>query len=575
MKVDRIWLKNYPADVPADIAPLPYSSLGEMINTSFKTYSSRTAQVFVGKKFTYARLDQYSLRIASYLQSLGLSKGDHIALMMPNLPQYTVVAAAILRAGFVLVNVNPMYTPHELKHQLNDAQVKAIFIAENFAHTLTQVITETDIQHVIVTRIADLVGGIKGWAINKYVQLKGLIPAYDLPAAVTFKHALKQGRAHLHQFKMPDIHPDDIALLQYTGGTTGVSKGAVLSHRNLLSNLIQTYDWVSPAVKKLVAEESQIVFIGTLPFYHIFAFMINLLICFHIGGSAILITDPRNTTAMLRSMKKQPFHVFAGVSTLFNTILHHPLAKSIDWSFLRLSVAGGMSVQQATAQGWQKLTGCPMVEGYGMSETSPVICVTQVALGLEKGSERPLGIGYPVPSTEVVLLDENDKPVGLNTPGELCVRGPQVMAGYWNNPEETAKIMTKQGFLRTGDIAVMDEQGWFRIVDRKKDMILVSGFNVYPNEVEDAVTLMEGIKECVAVGVPNEKSGEAVAVIAVKQNPDITTEQVKAWCKQHLTAYKCPRYILFREELPKSAVGKVLRKELKPILDELLQNSAV
>ncbi|MGL4668240.1 MAG: AMP-binding protein, partial [Saezia sp.] len=367
--------------------------------------------------------------------------------------------------------------------------------------------------------------------------------------------------------------PDDVALLQYTGGTTGVSKGAVLLHQNLLSNLMQTYDWVSPAVKKLVAEENQLVFIAALPFYHIFAFMINFLVCFHLGGAALLVVDPRDTSGMLRSMKKQPFHVFAGVSTLFNTILHHPQAKSLNWSSLRLSVAGGMSVPQATAQGWHQLTGCPMVEGYGMSETSPVICATCVEQGLEKDVQRRSGIGHPIPSTEVILLNEEDQPVGINTPGELCVRGPQVMAGYWNNPEETAKIMTKDGFLRTGDIAVMDDEGWLKIVDRKKDLILVSGFNVYPNEVEDVVALMDGVKECVAVGLPNEKSGEAVAIIVVKRSPDITAEQVKAWCKQHLTGYKCPRYVLFRDELPKSAVGKILRKELKPILEELMQKT--
>ena len=571
MNIDRIWLKNYPADVPADIAPLQYTSLGEMINTSFKTYAARTAQIFASKKFSYASLDQSSRHIASYLQSLGLNKGDHIALMMPNLPQYTVAATAILRAGFVLVNVNPMYTPHELKHQLNDAEIKAIFIAENFAHTLTQVIPETPIKHIITTNMGDLIGGVKGWGINHYVRFKGLIPAYNLPAAIPFKQALAQGRVHLSQFKMPTVGLDDTALLQYTGGTTGVSKGAVLSHRNLLSNLIQTYDWVSPAVNQLIAEKDQIVFIGALPFYHIFAFMINLLICFHIGGAALIITDPRNTTAMLKSMKKHHFHVFAGISTLFNTILHHSSVNSVDWSSLRLSVAGGMSVPQATAREWHQLTGCPMVEGYGMSETSPVLCVTRVDLGLEKDSERPAGIGHPIPSTEVVLLDDQDQPVPLGTPGELCVRGPQVMTGYWKNPEEITKIMTGEGFLRTGDIAVMDEQGWLKIVDRKKDMILVSGFNVYPNEIEDAVTLMDGVTECAAVGVPNEKSGEAVALIVVRKNPALTAEQVKAWCKQHLTAYKCPRHILFSNELPKSNVGKLLRRELRPIAEQLMQ----
>lgn len=571
MNNHRIWLNNYPQGVPANIAPLEFSSIGDMFDSCFKTYAGKTAQTFAGRKFSYADYDDISLKIASYLQSIGLKQGDHIAVMMPNIPQFTAVATAILRAGFVLVNVNPMYTAPELEHQLKDAQVKAIFILENFAHTLAKVLPSTPmVEQVIITRIGDMISGLKGWFYNKAVKFKGMVPPYEIHQAISFKRAIAKGEWALDQYKRPVIQPDDIAVLQYTGGTTGVSKGATLLHRNLLSNVIQTYEWVKPALKKIIANDQQLVFIGALPLYHIFAFTINLLICFYIGGNNILIADPRNLSSMLRDMRKQPFHVLPAVNTLFGAILQHPEAKVMDWSSLQLSVAGGMSVQQATASAWYKLTGCTMVEGYGMSETSPVLCATRVDLLLEAQGMRQPGIGYPIPSTEVTLLGDDDKPVGLNTPGELCVRGPQVMAGYWNSPEETAKTMTSEGYLRTGDIAVMDENGWLRIVDRKKDIILVSGFNVYPNEVEDAVALMEGVAECVAVGVPHEKSGEAVAIIIVKKDPELSSEQVKAWCKTHLTGYKRPKYVLFRDELPKSAVGKILRKEIKPILKELM-----
>ena len=573
MKVDRIWLKNYPEGVPADIDPQRFTSITEMVGECFKTYGHRTAQTFMGKKISYTQIDAQSMQIASYLQSLGLSPGDRVAVMMPNLPQYAIAALAVLRAGYVLVNVNPMYTARELEHQLNDADAKAIFIVDNFAHTLAQALPATPVQHVVLTSVGDLIGGIKGWFINKAVRLKGMIPQYDIPHAVSFKEALLRGEFKLADFQQPIIRGSDVAVLQYTGGTTGVSKGATLLHSNLVANVLQTYTWVLPALKKISSQDEQLVFIGALPLYHIFAFTINLLICFYVGGNNILIADPRNMSGMLKDMRKQRFHVLPAVNTLFNGLLNHPEVHSVDWSSLRLSVAGGMSVQQATAQAWYKLTGCCMVEGYGMSETSPVICATRVDLNVSASEPQQPGIGYPIPSTEVVLLDDEGLPVGLNTPGEIAVRGPQVMAGYWNSPQETEKVMTKDGFLRTGDVAVMDEQGWIRIVDRKKDMILVSGFNVYPNEIEDVVAHLDGVAECVAVGVPDAKSGEAVAIIIVKKDPALTAEHVKSWCKEHLTGYKRPRYVLFKESLPKSAVGKILRRELKPILDELLQKN--
>jgi long-chain acyl-CoA synthetase len=566
LKTDRIWLKNYPAEVPAEIDSQRFSSLAELFEQCFKTYPHRTAQTFMGKKFSYAQIDQFSMNIASYLQSVGLKKGDRVAIMMPNIPQYPVIATAILRAGFILVNVNPLYTARELEHQLKDADVQAIFIAENFAHTLAQAMLTTPVRHVILTGIGDLIGGLKGWFINKAIRFKGMVPNFDLPNSISLKEALLRGEYMLPDYQQPEIGSDDIAILQYTGGTTGVSKGATLLHRNLVSNVLQVYAWILPALKTNLSGKDQIVLVGALPLYHIFAFNVNLLITFYLGGNNILIPNPRDLSSMLRELRRQPFHVLPAVNTLFNAIVNHPEASSVNWSSLCLSVGGGMALQQATVQAWYKLTGCGMVEGYGMSETSPVICASRV--DITDVNDQRMGIGYPVPSTTVVLRDDNDQPVPLGTPGEITVQGPQVMAGYWNSPEETAKVMTKDGFFRTGDIAVMDESGWIRIVDRKKDMILVSGFNVYPNEIEDVVALMSGVEECVAIGVPSPKSGEAVMVLVVKKDPELTEEQVKQWCKTRLTGYKRPRFVVFRESLPKSTVGKILRRELRALLSE-------
>lgn len=562
-KTVRPWLNHYPQGVPADIGELPYATLADLLETSFSKHRKRTAQTFMGHQFSYDEINKKSLWLASYLQSIGLVKGDRVAIMMPNTPQYATIAAAVLRSGLVLVNVNPLYTSSELKHQLNDAQPKAVFIIDHFATTLAQVVNETSLQHVIVTQVGDMLTPIKNWFIQKHLKRQGRIPPYQLQQATTFKKALQYGAKALTAYQKPTINADDIALLQYTGGTTGVSKGAVLLHRNLVANVIQLYLWVAPALDNL-SQNKQINFIGALPLYHIFAFSINLLMAFYLGGNNILIANPKDMNALMKDLKKQPFHIFPAVNTLFNAIVNHPQANEINWQSLRLSVGGGMPVQQATAQKWYDLTGCPLIEGYGMSETSPVISAHRVDKSIEQPQSQ--GIGYPMPSTEILLLDDEGHPVSEGQAGELLIRGPQVMAGYWNNPQETQKTLTPEGFLRTGDIAVMQADGWLRIVDRKKDMILVSGFNVYPNEIEDTVALLEGVQECVAMGIPDRRSGETVALMVVKKDPLLTSQQIKQWCRTHLTGYKRPRIIEFCDALPKSPVGKILRKEAKAYL---------
>lgn len=559
----RPWLNHYPQGVPANIGELPYSTLADLLETSFSRHGQRTAQTFMGNHFSYDEINKKSLWIASYLQSIGLVKGDRVAVMLPNIPQYTVIAAAVLRAGLVLVNVNPLYTSSELQLQLSDAQPRVAFIIDYFAATLASVVDTTPLQHVIVTHIGDMLNPVKNWLIQTHLKRQGRISPYQLTQGITFKRVLHHGKKALGAYQKPFISTDDIALLQYTGGTTGLSKGAVLLHRNLVANVIQLYLWIASALDNL-SQNKQINFIGALPLYHIFAFAINLLMAFHLGGNNILITNPKDLDAMMKDLKKQPFHIFPAVNTLFNAIANHPQAKEIDWHSLRLSVGGGMPVQQATAQKWYDLTGCPLIEGYGMSETSPVISAHRV----DKSNKQPLcqGIGYPMPSTEIMLLDDAGHPVPEGKAGELLIKGPQVMASYWNNPQETEKVLTPEGFLRTGDIAVMQADGWLRIVDRKKDMILVSGFSVYPNEIEDTVALIEGVQECVAMGIPDKRSGETVALMVVKKDQLLTSQQIKQWCKTHLTGYKRPRIIEFCEMLPKSSVGKILRKEAKAYL---------
>lgn len=554
--MNKPWLQHYPEGVPHEIDPDQYPSLVALLEESFQKFRDRAAYKFMGKTVTFGDVDDLSRAFAAYLQSLGLEKGDRIAIMMPNVPQYPVAVAGILRAGYVVVNVNPLYTPRELEHQLKDSGAKAIVILENFARTLQECQAQTPTKKVVLAAMGDLLGFPKGLIVNYVVRsVKKLVPAFELPGAVRFNDAIAQGRRA--PFRKPEIRADDIAVLQYTGGTTGVSKGAVLLHRNIIANLLQSEAWNLPAMKKVPAGE-QPVTICALPLYHIFAFTVNMMLSLRMGGCNVLIPNPRDVPAVLKELSQHKFHSFPAVNTLFNALAHHPDFNKVDWSHLSISVGGGMAVQQATAKVWLEKTGCPICEGYGLSETSPSVTCNPTDSKAYTGT-----IGLPLPSTEVKLLDDEGNEVPIGTPGELCVRGPQVMAGYWQRPDETAKVMTADGFFRTGDIATMDERGYFKIVDRKKDMILVSGFNVYPNEIEDVVTQMDGILECAAVGVPDEKSGEAVKLVIVRENPNITEADVRAYCEQHLTGYKRPKIIEFRKELPKTPVGKILRRELR------------
>jgi len=554
---DRIWLKSYPSGVPADIDPGQYPSLVALMEEAFSKYADRVAYSFMGKEITYGQTDSLSKAFAAYLQGLGLARGDRVAIMMPNVPQYPVAVAAILRAGFVVVNVNPLYTPRELEHQLKDSGAKAIVIIENFATTLEQCITHTPVKHVVLCAMGDQLGLLKGALVNYVVRnVKKMVPAYNLPGAVRFNEAVAQGTRGT--LKKPDIKPDDIALLQYTGGTTGVSKGAVLLQRNIIANVLQSEVWNAP-VMKLVPANEQPTSICALPLYHIFAFTVNMMLSMRMGGKTLLIPNPRDLPAVLKELSKQRFHSFPAVNTLFNGLANHPDFNTVDWSHLKVSVGGGMAVQGAVAKLWLEKTGCPICEGYGLSETSPSATCNPVTIKEFSGT-----IGVPLPSTYLKLLDDDGHEVTtLGQPGEIAIKGPQVMAGYWQRPDETAKVMTEDGFFKSGDIGIMDERGYFKIVDRKKDMVLVSGFNVYPNEVEEVVAAMRGVMECAVVGVPDEKMGEAVKLVIVRKDPKLTEAQVREFCRANLTGYKQPRVIEFREELPKTPVGKILRRELR------------
>ena len=554
--MEKTWLKQYPAGVPATIDVEQYPSLVALLDESFRKYADRSAYRFMGKTIGFALVDDASRALAAYLQGLGFEKGDRIAVMMPNVPQYPVAVAAILRAGLVIVNVNPLYTPRELEHQLKDSGAKGIVIVENFAATLAQVMSAVPTKKVILASIGDMLGFPKSLIVNYVVRnVKKAVPAFSLPGAVRFNDAVKEGRGK--PFKPAQVGPDDIAVLQYTGGTTGVSKGAVLLHRNLVANILQAEAWYQPALKKIPAGE-QIVTICALPLYHIFGFNTNMMLAMRMGGCNILIPNPRDLPSMFKELAGQKFHSFPAVSTLFNAIAHHPDFSSVDWSHLKISVGGGMAVQSATAKLWLEKTGCPIVEGYGLSETSPSVTCNPVDSNSYSGN-----IGLPMPNTEIMLLDDDGVEVATGMPGEIAIRGPQVMAGYWQRPDETAKVMTADGFFRSGDIGVVDERGYFRIVDRKKDMILVSGFNVYPNEVEDVVTQIPGILECAAVGIADAKAGEAVKLVIVRSNPAVTEADVRAYCEANLTGYKRPKIVEFRNELPKSPIGKILRRELR------------
>ncbi len=554
--MEKTWLKQYPEGVQPSIDVAQCSSLVTLLEDSLKKYAARPAYKFMGKSISFAQVDQASRALAAYLQSIGLARGDRVAVMLPNVPQYPVAVAAILRAGFVVVNVNPLYTPRELEHQLKDSGAKAIIIVENFAHTLQQVIGAVPTKKVVVTGLGDMLGFPKSWIVNYVVRkVKKMVPAYELPGAVRFNDALSQGGGKT--FTPAQAGPDDIAVLQYTGGTTGVSKGAVLLHRNLVANILQSEAWYQPALKKIPAGE-QIVTVCALPLYHIFGFTTNMMLSMRMGGVNILIPNARDLPAMFKDLSREKFHSFPAVNTLFNAMANHAEFGSVDWSGLVISVGGGMAVQSATAKLWLEKTGCPIVEGYGLSETSPSATCNPVDSTAFSGS-----IGLPLPNTELTLLDDDGRELTIGQAGEIAIRGPQVMAGYWQRPDETAKVMTAEGWFRTGDVGLVDERGYFRIVDRKKDMILVSGFNVYPNEVEDVLTQMEGILECAAIGIPDEKAGEAVKLVIVKKNPAVTEADVRAYCEANLTGYKRPKVVEFRADLPKTPVGKVLRRELR------------
>ena len=553
---DRIWLTSYPPGVPADIDVAQYGSLIELLEESFKKYAKRTAYSFMGKDVSYAQTDSLSQALAAYLQSLGLARGERVAVMMPNVPQYPVAVAAILRAGLVLVNINPLYTPRELEHQLKDSGAKAIVILENFGVTLDKCIAATQIKHVVLCAMGDQLGLLKGALVNYVVRnKKKLVPPYNLPGAVRFNEAVARGtRATL---KRPEIKPDDVAVLQYTGGTTGVSKGAVLLQRNLIANVLQNEVWGQPLMGQIPASEQPVIACA-LPLYHIFAFTYCMMLAMRLGGKLVLIANPRDMAGMLKELSAHKIHLMPGVNTLFNGMANHPDFKTVDWSHLKAATGGGTAVQGSVAKLWLEKTGRPILEGYGLSETSPTATGNPANATEYSGS-----IGVPLPNTWLQLLDDDGKEVGPGQPGEIAIKGPQVMAGYWQRPDETAKVMTADGYFKTGDIGVMDERGYFRIVDRKKDMILVSGFNVFPTELEEVVASMPGVMECACVGVPDVKTGEAVKLVIVKKNPGLTEAQVRAFCKENLTGYKQPKVVEFRAELPKTPVGKILRRELR------------
>ena len=553
MDIERPWLASYPANVPDEINVDEFPSIVAVFEQACERFRDRPAFSNLGKALSYDDLDRLSARFASYLlNDLKLKKGERVALMMPNILQYPIAIFGVLRAGLTVVNTNPMYTGRELRHQLVDSGASAIVVLESFAHTLAGVIGDTQVRQVVTTGIGDLLGFPKGPIVNFTVRyVKKLVPDYDLPGAIGFREALARGERH--RLPAADIRADDIAFLQYTGGTTGVAKGAMLTHRNLVANMQQSSAWISRDI-----QPGKEVIITALPLYHIFALTSNCLVFMKFGGLNVLITNPRDMDGFVREIARSGFTAITGVNTLFNGLLNTPGFEKVDFSQLRLSLGGGMAVQRAVAERWKQVTGVTLVEAYGLSETSPACCMNPLDLPDYNGS-----IGLPIPSTDCCLKDEEGRMVPLGEVGELCARGPQVMAGYWNRPEETAKVIDADGWLHTGDMARMDERGFFFIVDRKKDMILVSGFNVYPNEIEDVVAMMPAVLEVAAVGVPDDKSGEAVKVVIVRKDPALTAEQVKAFCRENLTGYKLPKFVEFRDELPKSNVGKILRRELR------------
>jgi len=554
--MDRFWLRNYPKGVPADVDCNQYKSLVELIEEAFRKHGSLPAYSFMGVEMTYNQLDQYSAALAAWLQSRGFGKGKRVAIMMPNVMQYPVALAGILRAGCTVVNVNPLYTPRELEHQLKDSGADAIFILENFAHVFQQVADKVPTKVAVVCAMGDMLGFLKGLLVNFVVRnVKKMVPEYSLPNAVRWSEVMADGLKM--NLKPVEVGHADVAFLQYTGGTTGVSKGATLTHRNIIANMLQSEAWYQPALSKLKPGENPVT-ITALPLYHIFALTVCAMMSMRIGGKCVLIANPRDIPGFVKELAKHTFHVFPAVNTLFNGLLNNEEFKKLNFSRLILSAGGGMAVQQAVAERWLKVTGCPIAEGYGLSETSPVATANRTDTEKFTGT-----IGLPVPSTEIAILDDNGEKLPVGQVGEIAIRGPQVMAGYWNRPDETAKVMTADGFFRSGDVGVMDADGYTKIVDRKKDMILVSGFNVYPNEVEGVVASHPGVLECAVVGVPDDNSGEAVKLFVVKKDPALTEKELIEFCKEQLTGYKKPKYIEFRADLPKTNVGKILRRELR------------
>jgi len=564
--MDRFWLQSYSKGVPAEIDCTRYTSLVEMLEEAFSTHAQAHAYVCMDRFLSYAEVDAMSVKLGAWLQSTGLKKGARVALMMPNILQYPIAIAAVLRAGYVVVNVNPLYKPRELRHQLADSGAEAIILLENFACTLQSVLEHTQIRHIVLASIGDLLGSVKGAMVNFAVRrIKRMVPPYALPGATRFKQALAEGGEL--ELQRPALKHDDIAFLQYTGGTTGLAKGAILTHRNIIANVLQNESWIAPVVGPRLQSAEQLNFVCALPLYHIFALTACCMLGTKLGVMNILIPNPRDIDGLVKELAKYPFHLLPAVNTLYNALLNHPDFAKLDFSHLLLCNGGGMAVQQVVAERWRAVTGCLINEGYGLSETSPTATANPADATEFSGT-----IGLPVSSTDIVIIDDANNPVPLGERGEIAIRGPQVMAGYWNKPEETAASMTADGFFKTGDIGIMDARGYIRIVDRKKDMILVSGFNVYPSEIESVIMAFPGVAECACIGVPDAHSGEAVKLYVVRRDASVTEEALLQYCREQFTGYKRPHLIEFRNELPKSNVGKILRRELR---EEVLAASQV
>ncbi|MCB9059924.1 MAG: AMP-binding protein [Halobacteriovoraceae bacterium] len=553
--MDKVWYNSYPEGIPQNVDYAKYSNISEIMDGAYRRFPNNLAFSCMGKHITYNELKYYTLKFSSYLQNeLGLQKGDRVAIMMPNILQYPIALFGILQAGMVVVNVNPLYTPRELEHQLNDSGAETIIIFENAAHTLDEIIDKTSVKNVIITAIGDMLNFPKSVIVNSVIKyVKKMVPSWKLPNAVNFNKALKIGNAET--VSRPEITPNDIAFLQYTGGTTGVSKGAILTHSNIVANVIQAKTWISPAV-----EEGKEIIITPLPLYHIFSLTANCLIFSSLGSLNVLITNPRDISGFVKELSKWEFTCLTGVNTLFNGLVNNEDFKSLNFSRLKLALGGGMAVQQSVAEKWKKITGTTLVEAYGLTETSPAACMNRMDLKDYNGY-----IGLPICSTDVVILDDDENELPIGEVGEITISGPQVMKGYWNRPDETEKVMTKDGKFKTGDMGYMTPEGYVKLVDRKKDMILVSGFNVYPNEIEDVITEHEKVFECAAVGVPDDKSGEVVKIFVVKKDPSLSESELMKFCRENLTGYKIPKFIEFKNDLPKSNVGKILRKELRAL----------